>query len=109
MTQGAVEVPLNATANDTPLPEGTTELPQGTLAEDATFELHIRDRVIINSIVTFLKGFRDLYICEDTFFLLHPNLCLMMEVPTEAAHLQKNEHGDPPIFVSMLDMAANIR
>ena len=68
LVQGVVEVPLNTTVNDPPFLEGTIELPQGASAEDTTFELHIRDRVIINSMVNFLKRVRDSYICEHTFF-----------------------------------------
>ncbi len=69
-----VEVPLSTTTHDTPLPESTTEFSQSTLAEDAPFELHIRDRVIINSVGNFWKGVRDPYIRAHTFFLLRSNL-----------------------------------
>ena len=48
-------MPLNTTVNDSPLPDRTAELPHGNLAEDTSVELHIRDRVIINSIVNFLN------------------------------------------------------
>ncbi len=59
--------------------------------------------------VNFLKGVSDPHIREHTFFLLYTNLCLMVEVPTTAAYLQENEHGGPPIFFLLLDMAASIR
>ncbi len=102
-------MPLSTTTNDIPLPESTIELPQGTLAEDAPFVLHIRDRVIINSMVNFLKGVRDPYIREHTFYLLRSTLLLMVEVPTAATYLRENEDEGPPIFVWLLDMATNIR
>ena len=109
LSQGVVEVLLNTTANDPPFPESTYELPQGASVEDTTFELHIRHRVIIYSMLNFLKGVRDSYIREHTFFLLCSTLCLMLDVPTAAAYLQENENDGPPIFVWLLDMAANIR
>ncbi len=68
LSQDVVEVPLNTTSNDPPFPESTIELLQGASAEYTTFELHIRDRVIINSMVNFLKGVRDSYVREHTFF-----------------------------------------
>ncbi len=58
--------------------------------------------------VNFLKGVCDPYIRECTFFLLRTNLCFMVEVPTAATFLQKNEDEGPPKFVWLLDMAANI-
>ena len=102
-------MPLNTTTNDPVLPEGTKELPQGTLAEDTLFELHIRARVIVNSMVNFLKGVRDSYIRDHTLFLLCSTLCLMVNVLTAAAYLQENENDGPPIFLSLLYMAANLR
>ena len=71
-------MPLYTTTNDTPLLESITELPQGASAEDIPFELHIGDRVIINSMVNFLKGVRDQYIREHTFFLLLSTILLML-------------------------------
>ncbi len=101
-------MPWNTTTNDTLLPESSTELPQGTLAEDAPFELHICDQFIINSMVNFLKGVRNPYIREHSFSLLRSTLCLMMEVPIATAYLQENEDEGLPIFVWLLDMPANI-
>ncbi len=109
LTYGVVEVPLNTTTNDSPLPESTTELQQGTFSEDAPFELHIRYRVIIYSMVKLLKCVRDPYIRKHTFLLLRSNLCLTVEFPTATAYLQQNEHGGPCTFACMLDMAVNIR
>ena len=73
------------------------------------FELHIRDRVIINSMVNFLKGVRDQYIRKHNFFLLRPTLLLIVEVHTAVTYLQVNEDVGPPIFVWLVDMASNIR
>ena len=108
-------MPLNTPVNDLPLPGSTTELPQstpewprGTSAEDTLFELHIRDRVIVNSMVNFLKGVLDAYISEHAFLLLRSTLTLMLDVPTTAAYLQENENDGRPIFVWLLDTAANI-
>ncbi len=68
LTQGVVEVPSNTATNDTLLPASTTELLQGTLAEDAPFELHIWNRVVINSMMNFMKGVRYPYIRETPSF-----------------------------------------
>ena len=84
-------MPLSTTTNDTPLPESNTELPQGTLAEDASFVLHIRDRVISNSIVNFSKAVRDPYIREHTSYMLRSTLLLIVEGLTAATYLQENE------------------
>ena len=99
-------MPLNTPVNDLLLPGSTIELQQsalelrrGTSAEDTSFELHIRDRVIVNSMVNFLKGVRDGYICEHAFFLLRSTFCLMVDVPTAAPYLRENENEGPPIFV----------
>ncbi len=97
------------TRNSNLLPESNTELPHNTLADDAPFELHIRDRIIINATENFLKGVRDPYIRERTFLLLRFYLYLMVEVPTAAAYLQENDHGGPHIVFWMLKVAANIR
>ncbi len=67
LTQSVVAVLLNTTANDPLLPESTEELPPGSYPEDTTFEVHICDRVIINSMVNVLKGTRDPYIREHSF------------------------------------------
>ncbi len=99
----------NTTASDPPLLVSTIELPHGTLAEDTPFELHIRDRAIINSMVNFLNEVCDPHIREHTIFLLGFPLCIMVEAPTAVAHRPENEHGGPPIIVWLLDMAANER
>ncbi len=116
MTQDVIEEPLNTPLNDlflpgntTELPQSAPELPQGTSPADTPFELHIRDRVIVISMVNVLKGVRDAYIPEHTFFLLRSTLCLMVDVPIAAAYLQKNEKDGPPIFFWLLDMTADIR
>ncbi len=100
---------LNPTINDHPLPDSTAEFPQGATAEDTTFELHIRDREIIISMVNFLEGVRDPYTRGHICFLLRSTLLLIVEVTSAAAYLQENEHDGPLNFVWLLDMDANKR
>ena len=102
-------MPLNTTVNDPLLPRSTEKLSQGAPAADTTFELHNRNRFIINSMINFLKGVRDPYIGEHTFFLLRSTLLSMIQVSTAAVYLQENEDEGPPIFFWLLDMASNIR
>ncbi len=104
-----IEMLLNTTSSDPPLPVSTAELPHGTLAQDTPYELHMRDRVSIKSMLNFLKGVRYPYIRGHTFFLLRSSLCQMLDVPTASAYLQVNEHDGPPIFFWLLDMTAHTR
>ncbi len=73
------------------------------------FVLQLRDRVICDSIVFFLRSIRDDYVRTQAHGMIRAMLKLMVSCPTGAEYLQEHEHTGPPLFAIMLDMSANIR
>ncbi len=62
LTEGFDEVHLNTTVNDLPYRRVLYDYRKVLQLQNTPSELHIRDRVIINSMVNFLKGVRDPFI-----------------------------------------------
>lgn len=77
--------------------------------QEIPYVLIARDRVIMNSVVNFIRGIRDPFIRAQAHSMLRSLLVLMVKVPEAATFLQENETLGPSLFIAMLDMADNIR
>ena len=109
MAQGVIELPLDTDALVPSSPGNFQEAGPSNRLIYFPFVLQLRDRVICDSIVIILRSIRDDYLRTQAHGMIRAMLEIMVSCTKTAECLQENEYTGPPLFVMMLDMAANIR
>ncbi len=106
----ALIVPALAEAPVEPETDGAgTVSTAGDHGENPPYPLCARDRVIMNAMANFLRSIRVSFTRAQAHAMLRSILILMVIVPNTAVFLELNDHLGPSQFVTMLDMAGNIR